>query len=316
MPKQELDAGELYNLALSIVGLVFKDGPATITELAEHFSVSEKAISKAINTIANSEDVANFKTHFYLNYDALEEGEVDFGLGEGNLEDAPVLSANQASALAMGLEFLSSLPEFNGNSDLIELKKYLSSSVVTTNSSLWNIGLEQLELIRSAILNQTRVDFDYVNQLGKHSRRQVDPLRIDLIGAKHYLRGYCLASQEVRSFRIDRITNLIATDLPISEEASISEIRDEIYGSGIGQQVEILAEFHAEEIFWNFPTASQPTQVKDKLSGVITVGNFEALARHIVRYGGAVQVIAPTEARVAVARFAEEALEQIEPEVE
>ncbi len=316
MPKQELDAGELYNLALSIVGLVFKDGPATITELAEHFSVSEKAISKAINTIANSEDVANFKTHFYLNYDALEEGVVDFGLGEGNLEDAPVLSANQASALAMGLEFLSSLPEFNGNSDLIELKKHLSSSVVTTHSSLWNIGLEQLELIRSAILNQTRVDFDYVNQLGKHSQRQVDPLRIDLIGAKHYLRGYCLASQEVRSFRIDRITNLTGTDMPISDEASNSEIQDEIYGSGLGLQVEILAEIHAEEIFWNFPSTSQPTQIEGKLSGIITVGNFEALARHIVRYGGAVQVVTPAEARVAVARFAEEALEQIEPEVE
>lgn len=316
MPKQELDAGELYNLALSIVGLVFKDGPASITELAEHFEVSEKAILKAVNTIANSEDVANFKTHFYLNYDALEEGEVDFGIGEGNLEDAPVLSANQASALAMGLEFLSSLPEFAGNGDLAELKKHLTSSVVTTNTSLWSIGLEQLELIRSAILNQTRVSFDYVNQLGKHSQRQVEPLRIDLIGAKHYLRGYCLTSREVRSFRIDRITNLIATDDPISEEARGSEIQDEVYGTGLGLEVEILAEIHAEEIFWNFPTASETKRVGGKLTGVITVGNFDALARHIVRYGGAVQVVSPAEARAAVSRFAEQALEQIEPEVE
>lgn len=316
MPKQELDADQLYNLALSIVGLVLNDGPATIGELAEHFAVSEKAIAKAVNTISNSEDVAQCKTHFYLNYEAFEDGEVDFGLGEGNLEEAPVISSSQASALAMGLEFLSSLPEFRGNPELADLRRSLSSSTVATNTSIWNVELDRLELMRDAIVNQKRIRFGYLNQTGKRSEREVDPLRIDLIGAKHYLRGYCLTNAEVRSFRLDRISELKATDTGISEAARRSNIEDEIYGSGQGQLVELEVEKSAEEIFWNFPAVDITTTSNGLLRGSIRVGNIDSLARHIVRYGGSVRVIAPDAARASVARFASAALDQTEMEVE
>lgn len=316
MPKQELDANELYNLALSIVGLVLNDGPASLLELSDHFGVSEKAIVKAISTISNSEDVANFKTHFYLNYDALEDGEVDFGVGEGNLEEAPVLSSSQVSALAMGLEFLASLPEFEGNADLAELRKHLVNGSTSGSKSIWQVEIGQLELLRTAIIDQHRVNFEYLNQLGKKTDREVDPLRIDLIGAKHYLRAYCHTAEELRTFRVDRLSNLKVSDQQISATSRDLSLTDEIYGDGAGATVEIEASKSAEEIFWNFP--STPPQVKPdgNLKGEIKVGNLEALARHIVRYGGEVRVIAPEEARQAVARFALAALDQNTPEVE
>lgn len=316
MPKQELDAEQLYNLALSIVGLVLNDGPATVTELAEHFAVSEKAIAKAVTTISNSEDVSQCKTHFYLNYEAFEEGEVDFGLGEGNLEEAPVISASQASALAMGLDFLSSLPEFKGNSDLVELRRSFSNSTVSAEASIWNVELDRLELIRNSIVDQKRISFSYLNQTGKRSDREVDPLRIDLIGAKHYLRGYCLTNSEVRSFRLDRISQLEATEMPISEQARVSAVSDEIYGSGQGQLIELEVDKSAEEIFWNFPALEVRSNAGGSLHGSIRVGNIDSLARHVVRYGGSVRVLAPESARMSVARFASTALHQTELEVE
>lgn len=316
MPKQELDANELYNLALSIVGLVLKEGPATLVELSNHFGVSEKAIFKAVSTISNSEDVANYKTHFYLNYDALDEGEVDFGIGEGNLEDAPVLSGSQVSALAMGLEFLASLPEFEGNADLAELRRHLANGATSVGKSLWDVEIGQLELLRNAIIDQHRVSFQYLNQLGKKTDRDVDPLRIDLIGAKHYLRAYCHTAQELRTFRVDRLSNLTISNRKIAQESLDLSLTDEIYGEGTGATVEIEASKSAEEIFWNFPS-TQPKVLPDGgLRGQIKVGNLEALARHIVRYGGEVRVLAPDEARQAVAKFALAALEQQLPEVE
>ena len=44
MPKQELDGVELFNLSLSIVGTVLRDGDKRVSDLAELFEVSEAAI--------------------------------------------------------------------------------------------------------------------------------------------------------------------------------------------------------------------------------------------------------------------------------
>ena len=309
MPKQELDADQLYNLALSIVGLVLKQGPSNLTQLAEHFNVSEKAILKAIRTIANSEDQDRFETHFYVDEEALEDGEVDFGLGMGVLEEPPTLSTAQLSAIAMGLEFLASLPEFSENKELHELRAHLVGEGLPLRSGRVRLDLEIIEFVRDAILQERRIEFDYINQTGQRSSRIVDPLRIDLLGSKHYLRGWCHLHSEVRTFRIDRITDLAITGLAISESAKLSEVSDEIYGQGEGQIIDLVAQLTAQEIFWNFPTAG-PIQHRDNLIyGSIKVGNPAALARHVVRYGGAVQVLAPESARELVKAFAEVALQ-------
>ena len=48
MPKQEIDAAELFDLALSIVGLVLSEGDQKVSELASRFDVSEKVVLKAV----------------------------------------------------------------------------------------------------------------------------------------------------------------------------------------------------------------------------------------------------------------------------
>ena len=57
MPKQEIDAVELFDLALSIVGLVLTEGDQKVSELASRFDVSEKVVLKAVRAITDSEDL-------------------------------------------------------------------------------------------------------------------------------------------------------------------------------------------------------------------------------------------------------------------
>ena len=47
MPKQEIDGSELFDISLSIVGVILNEGDQTLKELAERFDVSEKVIKKA-----------------------------------------------------------------------------------------------------------------------------------------------------------------------------------------------------------------------------------------------------------------------------
>lgn len=310
MPKQELDGEELFNLALSIVGLVLKDGPHNTDELAEHFGFSEKTIKKAVLTIANSEDVGNFKTHFYLDDELLEQGEVDFAPAESMLTEPPVLSKRQVTALAAGLDYIASLTQFANNPALAELRELVGGA---TNSIVRKVAAsreaELMAKLQLAVMEEVAIECEYVNQLGERSLRTVDPLRLDFVLDKHYLRGFCHKNQAVRSFRIDRIVSLEITDQPISAESKAMEIPLEVFGTLTRElSVKIAAEPEAAEIFWNFPSYSQVTNEGGKLVGEIMVGSLQALGRHITRYGGLVKVLEPAEAIEAVRAFAQSAL--------
>jgi proteasome accessory factor C len=314
MPKVEFDSDDIFNLALSLVGLVLKDGPMTLEELETYFKMPRKTLIRAAKAIGNSEDLYRYESHFYLDDDLLEEeGIIDFSVGLAVLDSPPPLSRSQATALATGLDYLASLPQFAGNADLADLRKLFSQSDLPQPIVLEpNPLTETLELIRSSIVNCTRVEMTYKNQTGESSERAVDPLRIDFVGKRYYLRGYCLKSQELRSFRIDRISQISATKIPLSQEGAAAQIPDAIYGENPGNYtVEIKVEPHAYEIFWNFPTQGAPKQLPDgSFVGSIRMGNPGALARHVVRYGGAVRVLAPEQARQAVSNFAKLALGQ------
>lgn len=310
MPKQELDAEELFNLALSIVGLVLKNGPHHTSELAEHFGFSDQAIKKAVLTIANSEDVGNFKTHFYLDDELLEEGEVDFSVAESMLTEPPVLSKRQVTALAAGLDYIASLAQFADNPALRELRELLGGSPASVARKVTG-GREAalMAQLQRAVMNQVAIECEYVNQLGERSKRTIDPLRLDFVLDKHYLRGFCHKNQAVRSFRIDRMMNLSVTSDPISDESKSLEIPLEVFGTDSTElSVKIAAEPEAAQIFWNFPSYSQVSTKDGMLVGDISVGSLQALGRHITRYGGLVRVLEPPEAVRAVREFAQAAL--------
>lgn len=312
MPKVEFDSEDIFNLALSLVGLVLTDGPMTLDELEKYFQMPKKTLVRAARAIGNSEDLYRFESHFYLDDELLEQEEiVDFSVGLSVLESPPPLSRSQATALATGLDYLASLPQFVGNQDLLQLRSVFSQSTPSVAvEPLRNPLSELLEVLRRAVTERRSIDFHYQNQTGEKSERNVDPLRIDFIGKRYYLRGYCLTHKELRSFRLDRISNLEPSDRVVGDASLKALIPDEIYGDNPGNYlVEIEVEPHAYELFWNFPTQSAPKQLPSgNFRGIIRMGNPSALGRHVVRYGGAVRVLEPAEARASVKHFAELAL--------
>ena len=95
------------------------------------------------------------------------------------------------------------------------------------------------------------------------------------------------------------------TDMPIPESSKRAAIPEEVFGNRVEEQVVTLAaEPEASEIFWNFPLAEEPVIKNGKYVGKIRVGGLAGLPRHIVRYGGMVEVIEPKEARRLVVEFA------------
>lgn len=308
MPKVELDGEELFNLSLAVLGLALRDGAISLQELSDHFGVSQAAIMKAVKAITDSEDVGKYETHFYLDDDALEDGVVIFSKADGRLEDPPRLSRRQASAIAAGLDYLSSLPQFEGNQDLAELKQSLAGDI-TTSAPVAFLPLSELAVIRTAIESGLQLQLDYLNQLGERSSRTVDPLRIDFVGSRYYLRGYCHKNQNIRSFRVDRIAGLEQLETQIPQASLGLDIPEDVFGGGEDQHlVTISCSKWASEIFWNFPLVGEPKASGELLEGQIRVGNLGALGRHIARYGGQVKVLEPAAAVLAVREYALEVL--------
>lgn len=312
MPKQEIDASELFDLALSIVGLVLADGDQRVSDLATRFDVSEKVILKAVTAITDSEDLSKCVTHFHLNFEELEEGWVSFAKGTTNLDGPPTLSKRQLSSIAIGLDYLASLPQFTSNQALHQLRQALKNAgPVPVTSIASNRITEILNQLHEAIDAGKAISCDYRNQKGEQANRLIDPLLIELRGKKHYLRGWCHINESVRSFRLDRIQNIAITSESISDQARSATIPEEVFGVNVDEQVvKIAAEPEASEIFWNFSVASEPTLENGRWVGKIRVGSLSGLPRHIVRFGGMVEVLEPKAARDLVRDFALQTLHQ------
>lgn len=308
MPKQEIDAEDLFNLSLSIVGLVLRDGPMSSKGLALHFGYSEKTIVRAVKTIANSEDIGRFETHFYVDEELLEKGEVDFSAGMAALIRPPLLSKRQTTALAAGLDFLAALPQFAGNIALSQIRSQIGSGTIPITILASPAREETLQAIQQALLDKTQLVASYVNQLGEKSERDIDPLRVDYVGRRHYLRGWCHSNQAVRSFRLDRITKIKNTDKPFSQAAELADIPLEVFGQIENETtVEIFATQEASEIFWNFPAVDIHRDAEGNVTGKIQVGSLKALGRHVARYAGKARVLSPSSAVDAVRQFAQNA---------
>jgi predicted DNA-binding transcriptional regulator YafY len=82
--------------------------------------------------------------------------------------------------------------------------------VVAIEPGPWVVTTSVEYLIRaaSAIRTGRRVRFDYQSHEGAGSRRQIEPYAVMHTDGRWYLIGYCLTRKALRTFRLDRVSNL------------------------------------------------------------------------------------------------------------
>jgi predicted DNA-binding transcriptional regulator YafY len=68
--------------------------------------------------------------------------------------------------------------------------------------------VEHLIRVASAIRTGRRIRFDYRSHDGAASRRQIEPYAVMHTDGRWYLIGYCLSRRAMRTFRLDRVSNL------------------------------------------------------------------------------------------------------------
>jgi proteasome accessory factor C len=314
------NASERYNFLMPLIGFLMRNDGIKISAVAAHFEVSEQYVREAITTLNStaSQKSASFEeTYYYI--DIEEDGSIYLSQADV-IEDAPRLSARQASAIAAGLGILSALPEFSSEGEIAELLDILArgtteSAPAAIHFRPGTVDADAAE-IRRAMLNNHRIECEYRNIRGEQSVRQIDPIRLDPHGDIWYLRGYCLTNKQLRNFRLDHMRAATELDIEICEEAkAIQEIDDEAYiASASDVEVTVELDPEAQAMLGDFAATILKTDSKNNtVTALIKIGYLPYLGKVIAQYGGAARVLSPDNAKQVVRNYALTAL-GLEPE--
>ncbi len=299
---------------LALVPWLLEHDRVSVAEAAAHFGVSEDDIRSSVSLVAMSGVPGSTATYqhedlFDIDWDAFELHDEIAITQHVAIDDAPRLSAREAAALIAGLQYLQSLPENADRVAIRNLVEKLSRGASGAPSPLAVAGdpdSEVIGLVRRAVADGRRVRFAYLNSRGEREERDVDPLRVESIDSDWYLRGWCHLRGALRTFRFDRMSDMTVTDAPIEHDASEVRLPDTLFEPS-AEDLEVTIEAAPEVVGLladYIPDGALTSEVGDRIRTTLRVSHYHGLKRLIAGMPGTVRVVAPEQARRAVAEWA------------
>jgi len=288
-------------------------------KLAEYFEISEKRIYDDLNELnaANIPIVYNGKGYSFLSRTSLPP--VNFTLDEalalimcstliqGHNDDVYSVLVRGASNKLIGL-----LPE-DSQKKLVALEGKVK--VGSQGSPELNHALKKSN---TAISESRRLSFDYFSYSSdKTSNRVVDPYGVIFRGNSWYLIAYCHTRNEIRTFRINRLSKIkITPDFFVyPDDFSVEKYIEKSWSVFQGEETEVEILFSKKLAPLISEHSWHPDQSIEKhKDGSITFrarvkGTFE-IKRWILSWGNGVRVIKPDSLRKEIINSAESLIKE------
>lgn len=299
---------------LALVPWLLEHDRVSVREAAEHFAVSEDLIRASVSLVAMSGIPGDTSTYqhddlFDIDWEAFESDDEIAITQHVGIDEAPRLSAREAAALIAGLQYLQAFPGNSDRSGIRTLVEKLARGASATPSQLAVAGgpdSEVLGLVQRAVAEGRRVRFGYLNSRGESEERSVDPLRVESIDADWYLRGWDHLRQDLRTFRFDRMSDMVVTDEPIEHDAAEVHLPDTLFEPS-AEDLEVTIEAAPEAIGLLADYISDgaiTSEVGDRIRTTLRVSHYHGLKRLVAGMPGTLRVVEPEQARQAVAEWA------------
>lgn len=315
-----LQARDKLAFLLALVPYLVDHERVTVEEAAAHFRVPAAQIRDAVSLIAVSGlpgETAAYQHEdlFDIDWDAFEQDDEIVLTNRVAIDDAPRFSAREAAALIAGLQYLSGLPENADRASIASLMGKLSRGASGDPVPLAVEGpgagdgmTPTLTAIRDSVERGTQLELDYRSASGESERRRVDALRVESIDDDWYLRGWCHLRGAVRTFRLDRISGVRVTDEPIAHRAGDVRLPELFAPSPDDVEVTLQVATSALPLVADFvPDLPRAEPGADRVRVAVRVQHFHGITRLVAGMPGVAEVVAPAEARRAVAEWAEAA---------
>lgn len=171
-------------------------------------------------------------------------------------------------------------------------------------------GEKYYDRIEKAISSSTRLRIKYESISSGLTERTVDPYFIVFRGHAFYFVAYCHLRKEVRTFRIDRVTDVAPLDETFFKDP---EVRPETYFEDSwsifsGEPVEVVVIFHgvaARVVASSNHHPNEKVEVldDDRVKYCVTTRGLEEIQRWLLGFGDQAEVIEPAELRGNLAKI-------------
>ncbi len=241
----------------------------------------------------------------------------------------PLLLTNEeAFALSLGLHSLRQVglsafaPATEGALKKLErvLPEALRESIRTVEDVVaiepgpWVVTTSVESLIRaaSAIRTGRRIRFDYRSHDGAATRRHIEPYAVMHTDGRWYLIGYCLSRKAMRTFRLDRVSNLASGAGSFRRPAEF-DARKYLHASmpfiQSEYQIDVWIDMPIEEARRNFAPLRVAIEERDGGTRVrCGRDRLEMIAAMLLSMGRRIVVHSPKELRVTFRELARQAL--------
>lgn len=302
---------------LSLIPYLLEYGPTPITELAEHFNVDAptvRSIIRFFGTAGIPGETATYQDEdlFDIDWDALDERDEAVLIRTVVVDEHPRFSPREVAALLAGLQYLTHVPAIGdrGEIDALMQKLAVSATQAAARVDVTSASApESLSDIRRAIDEDLSVRFGYRDSTGAVSSRLVLPQLVESVDEVWYVRGWCTTRQAARLFRLDRMI-----DLTIGPAASTLAPPDQLLSATVSDALYTPSD-SAVEVLFSVPSDRvsrlRAFDVQDSDAGMsVSLADAGRAFRLAALDPGAIEVLAPVAARMAVADWADRALAQ------
>ena len=320
MNARPLLATDRAALILQLVPYLIGKGEVTLAEAAEDFDVTVpqmRAMVEKLTVIGLPGDGGFWQMAndlFDIDWDLLDQQDVIVITNSVGLERTPRLSAREAAALLAGLQLAASLPGVGDSGVVHGLLAKLARGAATRPAEVI-VAPEAVDDVRVAVAEAVRrgvaVSFGYRAPDAPETIRTVDPVKVHIANGQWYLQGWCHLRQAMRTFHLDRVSDVRLTEIPVTHGADRVPALFEPTETDVA--VDVRYRPGAEPLLHDFVVeqrSSPPPGADGARTARIRLGDARSLKRLAARLGGELEILGPPDVRDATAQWAREGLEQ------
>lgn len=317
MSDKPLLATDRAALILQLVPYLIGKGEVSLAEAADEFDVSEaqmRGMVEKLTVIGLPGDGGFWQMAndlFDIDWDLLDEHGVISITNTVGLERTPRLTAREAAALLAGLQLAATLPGV-GDSGLVQgllAKLARGASGVPAEVIVAPEAVDDVRVaVAAALRDGVAVSFTYKAPDAPVTTRTVDPVKVHIASGQWYLQGWCHLRQAMRTFHLDRVSDVRPTDIPITHGGE--RVPDLFEPSETDAVADLRIRAAVIPLLADYLDRSTVTGTGDVRTAQIRVADERSLKRVAARHAGDVEVEGPEGARRAVAAWAEAGLDQ------
>lgn len=304
-------------LIMQLVPYLVEQGEVSVAEAAADFDVTPAQMRKMVErlTVIGRPGDGGFwqlpHDLFDIDWDLLDTQDRIALTQTVGLEQAPRLTAREAAALLAGLQLAAALPGVAGSSVLTGLLAKLSRGSSSRPAEVIVAPApvdEARERVHEALEHAVAVSFTYLTPEGGATTRTVDPVTVHIADGQWYLQGWCHLREAMRTFHLDRVSDLVVTDIPSQHSDAAAPALFDADRADILARVRFPAPL--APLLGDYLAGTDIVEEAGVCTATVRLADERGLRRLATRHGGELEVLGPAAVRRSVTEWAEAGLEQ------